>query len=666
MNLLPKTHHEFSQKDYWEDFFKKRGAKAFEWYGEYPELCGHLHKYIKVKDNVLVVGCGNSSLSSDLYDVGYKNVTNIDISEVVIRQMLNLHEKERPQLKYLQMDVFNMNFSDELYSVVLDKGTLDALMPDGNGETQVRILKYFKEIERVLKRGGRYICISLLQKHILDFILSYFPSNNWMFRVVRCFDAEKKNQNAETSLPVFMVICTKFIVLPQKILEVNMSSSDKMERLKENKDVAELVSSIQQAAFVCSSLRRSNIAKENDIWFDFYRPKENIPRYTIHIVDLPRDPKNLPYAAFIVPQGREVEWMFSTNKGRKHLAKMVKYNRLAVISMHRGHTYESLVVIQNELQEAVCDIAPEGLTGKILFLSLSDNVGNRKVCYEGKSTMSGNYIVEDVEIIANEKYRRLFYLTTQFIVQSEVKLKTIKSNKGPKEVVDHLQLRCKHHVYMSIYAEIACNGTSSPSIAVIGLGGGGLCMFLRKFLPNAKITAIDIDNDMLEVAQKWFSLKIDNKLRVRIMDGIEFLHESAEKVEKFDAILFDVDSKDTSIGMSCPPAQFIMSTTLNNAAKCISDRGLLIINAVMRDESLRMPLLQDLKNKFPTVVSYSLDEDLNEVLACSSKVYEKNDFLTKVTQANNTFEEFLHKNKTANRDGDEISHFLQNLYISVT
>lgn len=32
MNLLPKSHKEFSEKDYWNKFFKKRGNKAFEWY----------------------------------------------------------------------------------------------------------------------------------------------------------------------------------------------------------------------------------------------------------------------------------------------------------------------------------------------------------------------------------------------------------------------------------------------------------------------------------------------------------------------------------------------------------------------------------------------------------------------------------------------------------
>lgn len=31
MSLLPKTHSEFTQKDYWDSFFQKR-TKAFEWY----------------------------------------------------------------------------------------------------------------------------------------------------------------------------------------------------------------------------------------------------------------------------------------------------------------------------------------------------------------------------------------------------------------------------------------------------------------------------------------------------------------------------------------------------------------------------------------------------------------------------------------------------------
>ena len=77
MSLLPKNHQEFRHKEYWDSFFRKRGKKAFEWYGEYGELCGILHKYIKPTDHILHIGCGNSTISADLYDVGYKKQKNI-------------------------------------------------------------------------------------------------------------------------------------------------------------------------------------------------------------------------------------------------------------------------------------------------------------------------------------------------------------------------------------------------------------------------------------------------------------------------------------------------------------------------------------------------------------------------------------------------------------
>ena len=55
-------------------------------------------------------------------------------------------------------------------------------------------------------------------KGILKHILNYFPTNNWMFRVVRCFEPELKSiESGENAMPVFMVICTKFNALPRKV-----------------------------------------------------------------------------------------------------------------------------------------------------------------------------------------------------------------------------------------------------------------------------------------------------------------------------------------------------------------------------------------------------------------------------------------------------------------
>ena len=39
------------------------------------------------ESRILVLGCGNAEFSEDLYDAGFKNQLNIDISSVVINQM---------------------------------------------------------------------------------------------------------------------------------------------------------------------------------------------------------------------------------------------------------------------------------------------------------------------------------------------------------------------------------------------------------------------------------------------------------------------------------------------------------------------------------------------------------------------------------------------------
>lgn len=82
---------------------------------------------------------------------------------------------------------------------------------------------------------------------------------------------------------------------------------------------------------------------------------------------------------------------------------------------------------------------------------------------------------------------------------------------------------------MSIASHLACLGKSSPILTVIGLGGGGLCTFLRKLLPAATVKAVDIDEDMLKIATDWFGFTQDAKLAVEISDGVEFLNKHAEE-----------------------------------------------------------------------------------------------------------------------------------------
>lgn len=184
--------------------------------------------------------------------------------------MIAQNRTVRPDLKFLQADASDMKqFGDGSFSAIIDKGTLDAIYVDGTDDVNQFVQKYWEEMDRVLRIGGRYIVISLLQKHIIDGLLKRFALNHWMFRVVRSIEAEERtaaDSSDKSVLPVFMVIATKFQKLPSQVLEVCMAG-DKMIRINSIEEVSETVLSVQQAALVCNGLNRSNIAGEIHFFF---------------------------------------------------------------------------------------------------------------------------------------------------------------------------------------------------------------------------------------------------------------------------------------------------------------------------------------------------------------------------------------------------------------
>ncbi|XP_001356868.2 eEF1A lysine and N-terminal methyltransferase homolog [Drosophila pseudoobscura] len=671
MNLLPKTREEFAQTDYWNEFFKKRGEKAFEWYGEYLDLCDHIHKYIKPVDKILMLGCGNSKLSMDMYDSEYRDITNIDISPVAVKKMLEQNARTRPDMKFLQMDATAMTFPDESFSVALDKGTLDALFVDDAPETKAVVENYFKEILRTMRNGGRYFCVSLLQEHILNFLVEFLPRHNCMLRIVHCLGVEQANKekNADDAMkmPVFVVIATKFKSLPMPILEFGLGN-DKMQRFTESSELSNAVRSVQKAALVFNGLARSSIAGHDEVTLDLYRASENTPRYSIYILDQAAARGLNKYAAFIVPQGREIEWLFGTPSGRKKLQASANFQRLAVVTLHRDQVYNTLEEVQAELGDTVFSLAPHGHIKQIPYLSLGSDVGKRETLISGFSKISGEFRIEEVEA-GGKTLRRLIFLSNQFVVQSEALVKTIKI-KGKKErkKIDFGYLACQHHLYMSVGVQLATTLQNpkkdvQKDVLVIGLGGGGLCSFLHAALPQSRITAVEIDPIMLEVAEQYFELKQDKRFHVVIDDGLAFVERCRNEDIHFDAVLFDVDSKDLSLGMSCPPQGFLAHDVLLHIKEIIGPKGLFMLNLVCRDETLKTEAIANLQKVFPAVCSYKLEEDINEVVYCANdEKYKTVEHWQKAMgTAGRGLNTTIKEHKLASEDPLEVAEFLSEL-----
>lgn len=65
--LLPETYAEFRSVEFWDGFFKTRGERAFEWYGDWRQLQAFIKDHCTKDSSILVPGCGNSELSAAMY-----------------------------------------------------------------------------------------------------------------------------------------------------------------------------------------------------------------------------------------------------------------------------------------------------------------------------------------------------------------------------------------------------------------------------------------------------------------------------------------------------------------------------------------------------------------------------------------------------------------------
>lgn len=107
---------------------------------------------------VLVVGCGNSQMTERLYQDGLSDILSIDYSEVVVSQMQLHYQKSHPTLRFATMDARALKVDPASFDVIIDKGTLDAVLC---GERPARqggkmLLSAFK----ALKPGGVFFVIS--------------------------------------------------------------------------------------------------------------------------------------------------------------------------------------------------------------------------------------------------------------------------------------------------------------------------------------------------------------------------------------------------------------------------------------------------------------------------------------------------------------------------
>jgi SAM-dependent methyltransferase len=158
---------EFATREYWESRYENE-TQPFEWFKDFQAL-RHLFSTYSNDSKIIQLGCGNSLLSADLFNHGFKNITNVDYSQNVIDQM----SAQYPLMHWACADIFKLDqfFSEQEFDLAIDKGTLDALLTVPHDpwnppeELLSQIHSYVQQVLRVLKPGGCLMHITFAQPH---------------------------------------------------------------------------------------------------------------------------------------------------------------------------------------------------------------------------------------------------------------------------------------------------------------------------------------------------------------------------------------------------------------------------------------------------------------------------------------------------------------------
>lgn len=146
--------------EFWDSSYKAANStETFDWVAHFADVGSIIGEATNgnLDMPILHVGCGNSALTEEMYDLGYHRIVNIDISSVAIDIMLK-RNGARAGMQWLVMDATRMTFPDCSFGLVLDKTTLDGLVCADDARAVVAA--YLREVTRVLSPDGAYLCAS--------------------------------------------------------------------------------------------------------------------------------------------------------------------------------------------------------------------------------------------------------------------------------------------------------------------------------------------------------------------------------------------------------------------------------------------------------------------------------------------------------------------------
>ncbi|KAE9554240.1 hypothetical protein FO519_002539 [Halicephalobus sp. NKZ332] len=599
---VPKNPLEYTDPKFWHDFHNIR--QDFEWYGTLNDHFQVFEKKIKPTDAILNIGCGTSQLEFQLSEKGFHNITNIDVDEDVLKKKRTQAAKLLDsQMVYDCCSADNLPYEDNRFDAVIDKGTMDALLPVESVPENCRVFvnKMLSEIFRVLKNQGHYILVTLAQKQILKELYDF--TNNNPNLVVRVVPNEIKQDDKFVSTVVIDIV--KFPRSFPSIPNWRLSVENRVVE-KTRDEICGILDSFFQLS------RFSNMCKKRLEHLVTITLSLNIPEYEdsdvkVTVADTEKHRNTIKTHHFIIVPPDSFDKIYNRSQSVfQSMPSLLKVDRVVILEF----PFDDVDIARSFVNNFADHFSSSDCEGRPVIATLSPEENSTTIA-SGTGEICGGYFV--VESICDDKtFRRLYFKSSSNIIQSEC---TIGKTDSGEVRFNHQELCCNYQSAMVSafgfvpggFAEVQSRGWN---IAVLGVGGGSLISFLHATLPKATITAVEIEPELFNIAHEYFGMPNDDRVKCVTMDAMEWLKDVNSGV--YDMLFIDISNPKEQIDekhvLYGPPPAFVTEDSIKKMKGHLTSHGCLFMNIISSSKKYLNVIQREVAVLFKYILSATVPE----------------------------------------------------------
>lgn len=130
-----------SNKDHWEKIYSTKEIDEVSWYQETPTTSLNIIDSLKLNLNasIIDIGAGKSFLADNLLDLGYNDITILDISRNALNEVARRAGKKNHKIKCIESNVIDLS-SGQKYDIWHDRAVFHFITDNKEREKYLDLL----------------------------------------------------------------------------------------------------------------------------------------------------------------------------------------------------------------------------------------------------------------------------------------------------------------------------------------------------------------------------------------------------------------------------------------------------------------------------------------------------------------------------------------------